>query len=454
MSIEKFKTLHTFISNLNDDDIVRGNINKDESPEILFPKKQSDSSKLDTAAATYLYVRTGFFGKLWQIIFSGSEGATQRRKEAKAVITEATSNLTNIREDNEIITKIRKLTEDTSKDFDTAQLKKLFNLLSIQVIDHPDYTNNSESSANQKINIELNSQDSSREEVPDWLKSASEAVLKDDRNNGSVNISKNVSTGLSQNTSNVEEANIFKDSAKINENPNPDIPESSNQKSVNVNIETDATTQELSPTNITESVKPPPKKNELIDYEKIKNEVINDINGNWIIIKNLSITSASSRPMGKMIADAYLVPVNQSSSKNLFSEKPIENEPNLFGGMHVDKYANEENNHSFIKYIMSNPTDVERENPTQYKQKLKEIYQQGFEKIMTKNPALTSIAMSPVAKTSALLNQIEAQAFAEAVLSFQLKNPSIKVLLLVDAQAAKNRILKEYEALPQPSSSM
>jgi len=133
VSIEKFNEIHNFLSKLTDDDIVRGNARKDESSELLFPKIDSTESKPDKATTKYLYVRTGFFGKLWQIIFSGSEGAKQRREEGKAAIMEAIDHLTNIHDHDEIIKNILTLTKDTSKDFDTAKLKQQFRLLSIQV---------------------------------------------------------------------------------------------------------------------------------------------------------------------------------------------------------------------------------------------------------------------------------------------------------------------------------
>ena len=160
MGLEKFNAVHSFLSNTEDGDIIRGNIKTDNS--VFGTVKSADKGQ-------YLYKRTGFFGRLWQGIFASSGGATQRRQEAATLIKAAIGEIQKINESSKevakIVESIQTLISNQSKDFDTKSIRDKFGELAIYAqditsdadpIDKLSVTETNEGAADEEIDL-LNS---------------------------------------------------------------------------------------------------------------------------------------------------------------------------------------------------------------------------------------------------------------------------------------------------------
>ncbi len=446
MSIEKFNKLHIFINNLDDEDIVRGNVNKDESPEILFPKNQSDSLQSDRSTAKYLYVRTGFFGKLWQIIFSGSEGATQRRKEAKDVIMDAISDLKSINDTSEIINKISTLTEDTSKDFDTKKLKQLFLLLADEVNSTPEKIINKTESGS-ALNI-------------DYFKNNSTAA-KENKNSG-TDYSQNNSQNSSPELNNDEITAIY--SSKT-------IPEFINTNKINdslLNVDKALTNIATAPdteliTAVLKDVKNVPKdKFGLIAIDERRPVIIN-----------------SSNEIGVFCADAYVAPDFYSKKINLLDKinghgSPVRDNTVFSSGTLkinrgeqtlLESGESIKNVRPYYKLTVITPnfeykikSDLNEEELinynkacSDYQAELLKIYSDTFDKLLelqseSSESPIQTIALIPLGNQAGQLRDIEIDVLVSFVTLFQQDHPNVRIAIVTNARTKGSDILQAFNS--------
>lgn len=467
MSIEKFNEVHKFITNLDDDDIVRGNTKKDESSELFFPKIDSIDSNPDKATTTYLYVRTGFFGKLWQKIFSGSEGAKQRREEGKTAIMEAIDQLKNIHDDNikinknieESIEKIKNLTADTSKDFDTVQLKLQFRILSIYANKNLDeneislssgtpYTreNNPENTTIETDNNKRGAADSAPNSMGESTLNMNLADEVDSIFNG-----ENAQHSLSTETSN----------PAIKPNQKDINSELDSHKNKNVHVlEADKETTISSPV--------------IKDVKKESKDKFG-----LISIKESRPIFVNNHELGVFCADAYIAPEFYSNKINLLDKINGQGSPvteNLITSSDTLKITSGtqklleigesiHNKRPFYKLTASAPDfefKIERDLTkseliiykkacSDYQAELLKIYSDTFDKLLelqqeNSDSPIRTIALIPLARQAGQLREIEIEVLVSYLTLFQQLHPEVRIAIVTNSEAKRTAIVDAFKS--------
>jgi len=421
VSIEKFNEIHNFLSKLTDDDIVRGNARKDESSELLFPKIASNESKADKAITTYLYVRTGFFGKLWQKIFSGSEGAKQRREEGKAAIMEAIDHLTNIHDHDEIIKNILTLTKDTSKDFDTAKLKQQFRLLSIQV----------------KQNLDEN-EISLRSDTPVTIDHNPENPTKKKDNNkiGTVDSAPNNIGESILNMNLADEVDsIFKDeNAKESTISSPvikDIKKESKDKfgliSINESRPIFVNNHELGVFCADAYIAP--------EFYSNKINLLDKINGQGSPVAENLITSSDTLKITS--GTQKLLEVGESIHNKRPFYKLTASAPDF--------------EFNIERYLTKSELIIYKKACSDYQAELLKIYSDTFDKLLelqqeNSDSPIRTIALIPLARQAGQLREIEIEVLVSYLTLFQQLHPEVRIAIVTNSEAKRTAIVDAFKS--------
>ena len=110
-----FVQIYNFINSLNDDEIIRATDQKLSTAEL---KKDKNLNFDNNKGATHLYVRSGFFSKLRQVLTSRTDDAMQKQNKAKDLIIKTLNDLPdNFKNDDSVKQSIKNIT-DTLKNND------------------------------------------------------------------------------------------------------------------------------------------------------------------------------------------------------------------------------------------------------------------------------------------------------------------------------------------------
>ncbi len=120
-----FVQIYNFINSLNDDEIIRATDQKLSTAEL---KKDKNLNFDNNKGATHLYVRSGFFSKLRQVLTSRTDDAMQKQNKAKDLIIKTLNDLPdNFKNDDSVKQSIKNITDTLKnnelKDFTAGMIR-------------------------------------------------------------------------------------------------------------------------------------------------------------------------------------------------------------------------------------------------------------------------------------------------------------------------------------------
>lgn len=121
-----FVKIHNFINSLKDDEVIRAT--KQDLSKSELDKEKNENFKNDNGV-THLYVRSGFFSKLRQVLTSRTDGAIEKQKIAKDLIIDALNSLPKeLKNDNSVKNAFENikqtLTSNDVKDFTAKMIRE------------------------------------------------------------------------------------------------------------------------------------------------------------------------------------------------------------------------------------------------------------------------------------------------------------------------------------------
>ena len=439
MGLEKFNAVHSFLSNTEDGDIIRGNIKTDNS---VFATVKSAGKE------QYLYKRTGFFGRLWQGIFASSGGATQRRQEAATLIKAAIGEIQKINESSKkvakIVESIQTLISNQSKDFDTKSIRDKFGELAIYAqditsdadpIDKLSVTETNEGAADEEIDL-LNSIPPYE---PPWEQGP--AVDKDqNKTESAITIA--------------TETTIF---SVLDFPPPVSLPELENLVTAN---EISALPAAISHAPVLETVSNIKEKNAF---------------GLIPINNSLAICLSSQRqPLSVMHADAYIVPRDSEgiglqdkiNGKGSPSQTKTTEHSFSFTNLNLTRGTQRFQNvkldapierdfysatATVPKFEFKIENDLSPEESAAYEKSqldyaytLSEIYDHAFDALFESGNVagkpIQTIALLPLAQNANQVRNVEIDAMVFSVRFFQKKYPGVKVAILTNSETKRSQI--------------
>ena len=507
MGLEKFNAVHSFLSNTEDGDIIRGNIKTDNS---VFATVKSAGKE------QYLYKRTGFFGRLWQGIFASSGGATQRRQEAATLIKAAIGEVKNIKgnENNAaislIVTKIENLIRETSKDFDTKSIRDKFRELAIYTqditidggsVDKLSVTETNEIAADKEIDL-LNS-------IPLYEKPwEQEIVVYEDQYIEEPELATATeTTSLPYRDFPVTDLDLKDSFEEISDAEMKNINKDSKEAAVIVqdfqmlkgqHIAGAATTSEITSLPLSDfSVKgshPDPELTNPVTTSEIPqppllidiSRTTEDEFGLIPIKSPLTIRqSVRPKPLALMHADAYIAPtwhedigifniingVHSKENLKKTTEEKVFNSPSFTitqGTRYLKRMkSNDTDERKFYKVTATvpdfiflvkkdlSPEQLKSYNASciDYQENLSKIYDEAFEELFTSGTEagkpIQTIALLPLSQIANQVRDVEIEAMVFSVRNFQKNHPGVNVAILTKSEPTKLAINRAFKAPPQ-----
>ncbi len=131
-----FVKINAFIQALEDDEIIRASDQQLSDAEL---KKDKNIGFDNNKGATHLYVRSGFFSKLRQVLTSRTDGAMKKQNKAKDLIIDALNSLPKeLKNDNSVKNAFENikqtLTSNDVKDFTAGMIKEHLNTINAALI--------------------------------------------------------------------------------------------------------------------------------------------------------------------------------------------------------------------------------------------------------------------------------------------------------------------------------
>lgn len=121
-----FVKIHGFINSLKDDEVIRATDQKLSAAEL---KKNKNINFDNDKGTIHLYVRSGFFSKLRQVLTSSTDGAIYKQHSAKELIIKTLDNLPDhLKNENSVKNSIKNITDilknNELKDFTAGMIRE------------------------------------------------------------------------------------------------------------------------------------------------------------------------------------------------------------------------------------------------------------------------------------------------------------------------------------------